>query len=187
MRRGWILGVSLLALAACQQKTETAAATGEGSPAAANSPAPLVGPPKRKPGLWTQTVSTQGMTQTMTLCLDEATEAKMTLWGQQANKDLCAKNVVRPGAGGWSFESECDMGAAGKVSTKGVASGDFGSSYVVKATSVTTGSSMAQANGTHDMQMTGKWEGACPANMKPGDMTLPGGVTMNLNTMPAMK
>lgn len=185
MRRAIVLAVSLLALAACQKK-EGAAATGDAPAAAATAPA-MTGPPKRKPGLWTQTVSTQGMTQTMTLCLDEATEAKMTLWGQQANKDICARNVVTPGVGGWSFDSECDMGAAGKVSTKGTASGDFSSKYVVKATSVTTGSSMAQANGTHEMEMTGTWEGACPAGMKPGDMTLPGGVTMNLNAMPALK
>jgi hypothetical protein len=46
---------------------------------------------------------------------------------------------------------------------------------------------MAQANGTHDMEMTGTWEGPCPADMKPGDMLLPGGVKVNLNSMAAMK
>ena len=70
------------------------------------------------------------------------------------------------------------------VTTTGKATGDFNSKYVIKATSVTTGSSMAQTNGTHEMEMTGTWEGACPANMKPGDMTLPNGMTMNLNSLP---
>ena len=46
---------------------------------------------------------------------------------------------------------------------------------------------MAQANGTQDMEMKGTWEGACPADMKPGDMLLPGGVKVNLNSMAAMK
>lgn len=186
MHRVLILGVGLLALAACQKKTESpAAATGEAPVAAANAPAATVTPPKRKPGLWSQTVSTSGMTQTMKLCLDAATEEKMTVWGQQAGEDVCAKNQITPTAGGWSFVSECDMGSAGKVVTTGTTTGDFGSKYVVKAKSVTTGASMAQANGTHEMEMTGTWEGACPANMKPGDMTLPNGMTLNLNTLPA--
>jgi hypothetical protein len=186
MYRALILGTGLLALAGCQKKPETpTSATGEAPSAAAS--APMTGPPRRKAGLWTQTVTTQGMTQTSKICLDEATEAKMTVFGQQMNKELCPKNEVTPGVGGWSFASECNMGAAGKISTTGKATGNFNSSYVVKATSVTTGSSMAQANGTHDMEMTGTWEGPCPADMKPGDMLLPGGVKVNLNSMAAMK
>lgn len=184
MRRVLVLGVGLLALAACQKKSETAATTGDAPAASASAPAGPVSPPKRKPGLWTQTVSTGGMTQTMKLCLDEATEAKMTVWGQQASKDICETNTVTPTAGGWTFVSACDMGQAGKVTTTGKATGDFSSKYMIKATSVTTGSTMAQANGTHEMEMTGTWEGACPASMKPGDMTLPNGMTMNLNTLP---
>lgn len=184
MRRFLVLGVGLLALTACQKKTETAAATGEAPAVSANTSAAPMTAPRRKPGLWSQTVSTSGMTQTMKLCLDEATEAKMTVWGQQAGKDLCAKNQVTPAPGGWSFASECDMGSAGKIVTTGSATGDFNAKYVVKATSVTTGASMAQANGTHAMEMTGTWEGACPAHMKPGDMTLPNGMTMNIANLP---
>lgn len=182
MRRVLILGVSLLALAACQKKTDATAALGDAPKAAVA--AQMTSPPKRKPGLWAQTIATGGMTQTMKLCLDEATEAKLTVWGQQVGKDICAKNEITPTVGGWSFTSACDMGAAGKVSTTGKATGDFNSKYVIKATSVTTGSSMAQANGTHEMEMTGTWEGACPATMKPGDMTMAGGVTINIANLP---
>jgi len=186
MYRALILSAGLLALAGCQKKPETPAAANGEAPSAAAS-APMTGPPRHKAGLWTQTVTTQGITQTYKICRDEATEAKMTVFGQQMNKELCPKNEVTPGVGGWSFASECNMGAAGKISTTGKATGNFNSSYVVKATSVTTGSSMAQANGTHDMEMTGTWEGACPADMKPGDMLLPGGVKVNLKSMAAMK
>ncbi len=193
MRHVLLLTASLLALGACQKKSETAAQTGEAAPAASAAPAaassasaPLAAP-RRKAGLWKQTVSSEGSTQTMTLCLDDATEAKMTVWGGQITRNACPKNDIRPTAGGWSFESECDMGGGGKVATKGTATGDFASSYVVKATSVTTGSSIPSANGTADMEMTGTWAGACPAGMKPGDMTLPGGMKMNLNTIAAMK
>ncbi len=187
MRHVIVLSISLLPLAACQKKPETAAATVDAAPASAQTSGPM-SPPKRKPGLWSQTVSTQGMTQTSKLCLDEATEAKMTIWGQQIGKNICVKNEVRSAPGGWSFESQCDMGGGGgKVATSGTVTGDFNASYKVKATSVTTGSSMAQINGTHAMEMIGTWEGACPAGMKAGDMTLPGGMKMNLNDLAAMK
>ncbi|MBU1378662.1 MAG: DUF3617 family protein [Alphaproteobacteria bacterium] len=188
MRMVAVLGVSLLALAACSKKDDkTAAATGEASPAAASASSGPMAPPKRKPGLWAQTATSQGSTQSMTLCLDEATEAKLTVWGGQATADMCPKNVITRTPGGFTFDSECNLGGAGKVVTKGVATGDFNSKYVIKATSVTTGSSMAQANGTHDMEMTGEWKGACPAGAKPGDMSLPGGVTMNINQIAGMK
>ncbi len=123
----------------------------------------------------------------MKLCLDEATEAKLTVWGGQATAEMCPKNAFARTPTGFTFDSECDLGGGGKVATKGVATGDFNSKYVIKATSVTTGSSMPQANGTADMEMTGTWEGACPASMKAGDMTLPGGVTMNINQVTGMK
>jgi len=182
MRLIVVLGASALALAACQKKEETAAATGE--PAAAKAPAGPMTPPKRKAGLWAQTMVAQGMTQTTKFCTDAAVEAKMSVWGQQMGQDMCAKNLITPAAGGWSFESECDMGQGGKVATKGSATGDFNSRYVIKATSVTTGSAMPQANGTHEMQMTAAWEGPCPAGMKPGDMQLPGGMTVNIANLP---
>ena len=182
MRRVLVMGLGLLAVAACQKKPDSTAAVGEAPSASAS--ATMNTPPKRKPGLWSQTISTGDMTQTMKLCLDEATEAKMTVWGQQATKNACAKNLVTPAVGGgWTFVSECDMGEAGKIATTGKATGNFNSKYVIKATSVTTGSSMAQSNGTQEMEMTGTWEGACPANMKPGDMTLPNGMTMNIANM----
>lgn len=180
MHRALILGVSLLALAACQKKSDATVAVGDAPKASA---APLVAPPNRKPGLWAQTVTTGGMTQAMKLCLDDATSAKLTVWGQQTSKDMCAKSEITPTVGGWAFTSECDMGAAGKISTTGETTGDFNSKYQMKATSVTIGSSMAQANGTHEMEMTGTWEGACPANMKPGDMMMPNGMTMNIANM----
>lgn len=189
MRVYAVLGLSVLALTACSKKDDkVAAATGDAAPAAGNAPVP--GPmaaPKRKPGLWSQTVSSDGSSQTMKLCLDAATEAKLSVWGGQATADMCAKNTFVRTPTGFTFDSVCDMGAAGNITTKGVGTGNFDTRYEIKATSVTTGSSMAQANGTHEMTITGTWDGACPAGMKPGDMSLPGGVTMNINDIAAMK
>jgi hypothetical protein len=186
MRLIVVLGVSALALAACQKKEEkTAAATGEGAPAVVT--AKPVAPPKLRAGYWTQKISSQGTTQEIRLCLDEATAARMNLWGSQTTADMCAKYAITPTAGGWAFESECGLGAGGTTVTKGVVTGDLGSSYTVKASTTTTGSQMAQANGTRDMEIAAVWAAQCPAGMKAGDMSMPGGMTINLSQIEAMQ
>lgn len=183
--RGFVmLGVGLLALGGCQKTPEETAKTGEAAPAAAASaPAATATPPKRKPGLWSQTVSNAGMNQTMKVCLDADTDAKMTVWGQAMGKDMCAKQSFRAVPGGYAFDSECDMGGAGKIVSKGSVTGDFNAAYTVKVSSVTTGSSMPQANGPQEMTLNAKWEGPCPAGMKGGDVrvAIPGGPEMTLN------
>jgi hypothetical protein len=137
-------------------------------------------------------MNTAGMHQTTKICLDADTDAKLTMWGQAVGKDTCKRNAITPTAGGWSFESECDLGSGGHIVSKGVATGDFNSAYTVKVSSTTTGAAMAQANGAHEMQLDAKWEGPCPAGMKGGDvhMDIPGmkgGMTINLEQMAAKK
>ncbi|MDZ4369870.1 MAG: DUF3617 family protein [Phenylobacterium sp.] len=192
MRRLFVVtgtgALAAVALAACQQKDETAA-KGDAAPA---GPAVAAGPIdpatfKRRPGLWSQTMTSDGTTQVIKLCTDAATEAKFSLVGQQMTDEMCKTNTITPKPGGWTFESECSMGGMGTSVTKGEATGDLNSRYTIKATVVTTGSSMAQANGTSQMEITAVREGDCPASMKPGDMTLPGGITMNLNSIPTGK
>jgi hypothetical protein len=192
MRVVAVLGVSLLALAACSKKQDKppaaeASASASASGANASASAGPIAPPKRKPGLWSHTVASAGATQNMQICIDEDTDAKMSVWGQAVGKDMCSKNSFAAAPGGYSFESECDMGNMGHVVSKGAVTGDFNSAYTVKTTSTTTGSSMAQANRTSEMTLTAKWEGACPPGMKGGDITLPGGVKINMETMTARK
>lgn len=193
MRVYAVLGVSLLALAACSKKEDKAAPAAEASASASASGADAsatAGPvtfPKRKPGLWTHTMNAHGTTQAMKICIDADTDAKMSVWGQAVGKEMCSKNAVSAAPGGYSFESECDMGQMGHVVSKGSVTGDFNSAYTVKTTSTTTGSSMPQANTTSEMTLEAKWVGECPAGMKGGDVELPGGVKINMETMTAAK
>lgn len=192
MRRALLMGLGLVAvtgamtgLAACQKKTEAAAGPGNAKPAAAPAD---VGMPHRKAGLWAQTIHVSGMTQTTKICLDGDTDAKMALWGQQMKDDTsCRRQTTHVIPGGVAFESECDMGEAGRVTARGTATGDFNSSYVVKVTSTTSGSAMPKADGAHEMQIDAEYQGACPANMKGGDVALEipgtGGKTVNLEDM----
>lgn len=192
MRVYVVLGASLLALAACSKKDDKAPAAGAADSAStsgadASASAGPVTLPKRKPGLWTHTMVADGSTQTVKLCLDADTDAKMSVWGQAVGKDMCSKNEITRTPGGYAFASECDIGNLGHSSGKGTVTGDFNSAYTVKMTSTTTGSSIPQANTTSEMTLTAKWEGACPADMKGGDMQLPGGMKINMEAMTAKK
>ncbi len=175
--------VAVLALAACSKKTETAqtgtaANTTATAPAAATAP---MTPPSRKPGLWEQTVSTDQMKQTTRMCLDEAVDAKMKWWGGKTGKSECTEQKITPHpGGGWDFHAVCPMGESGTVTSDGSATGDFGSHYTVNVTSTATGSPMPQANGVHKIAIDAVWKGPCPADMRAGDMELPGGMKMNM-------
>lgn len=192
MRVYAVVALGALALAACSKKEDKAAAPDAAASASASggnasATADPVAMPKRKPGLWSHTIAAEGANQTMQVCIDADTDSKMSVWGQAVSKDMCSKNSFAAAPGGYAFESECDMGEMGRVVSKGTVTGDFASAYTVKTTSTTTGSSMPQANTTSEMTLTAKWEGACPAGMKGGDVTLPGGMKINMEAMAAKK
>ncbi|MBL8556073.1 MAG: DUF3617 family protein [Phenylobacterium sp.] len=185
------LTAGAVALAACSKKDETGASAGDAPAAAATAPAAMTAPPRRKPGLWSHTVQTAGMSQSTKVCLDEDTDAKMTVWGQAASKEMCSEQSFAPAPGGFTFRSVCNMGSSGTITSNGSVTGDFGSAYTVKVKSSTAGAASAQMNGEHDMTLTARWEGPCPAGMKGGDVKvqIPGGpeMTINMEQMTAMQ
>ena len=181
-----ICGCAALALVGCSKKTEPAAAGGQ-PPAAAPTatPAAPAAPPSRKAGLWEQSMAMPGVNQTIKMCVDEATEAKAKWWSTEGRgKSDCAEQSVTPTPGGWAFHAVCATGDGAKVTSDGTATGDFGSHYKVDVTSVTSGSSMAQANGTHKVSIESTWKGPCPEGMKGGDMEMPGGMRISASGGP---
>jgi len=133
--------------------------------------------PKRKAGYWEQTMTMQSpraMTMKSQFCTDPAVEAKVSALGQAGPGQDCDTTKVTRSAGGFTFESTCRI--AGRVTrTKGVATGDFNSNYKLDMTSDSGG---AQSR----MQIASRWVGPCPAGKKPGDMVMPGGMTVNIVT-----
>ena len=82
-----LTGVALIGLAACNNAAPTA-----GNTTAASAAPPASGPintaqlPHRKPGLWRQVMSMDGTTMPgpgMQLCVDEASEARMSAFAQR--------------------------------------------------------------------------------------------------------
>jgi len=177
---GGVTVVGLLALGGCGKKGgEEVTSVALVKPV----PSPSLTPPSRKAGLWAQTISTAGMTQTMKMCLDEAVEQKMKWWGSQAQngKSDCEQQSITPHTGGgWDFHSVCKMGESGTVTSDGSATGDFNSHYKVEMNSVTSGSPMAQANGPHKTTIEATWTGPCPTGMRGGDMQMANGMTINV-------
>ena len=175
--------VSVIALSACQRQEE--------APAAEDSVAPTPGagapaaPPtlQRKPGLWRMAMSMEGVdfVQTTRVCIDEATEREMSVWGAQTTRDMCSEHrVTRQRDGSWAFRSVYSMGSGGVTTTEGVATGDFQSRYQVRATTTTSGAATPQMNRSGTMTIQASWEGPCPEGWRPGDMEVPGGGRINL-------
>lgn len=161
------------ALTACGKKAEEAPAAPQALASAATTTAQEA--PKRKAGLWEQTITAEDMTMTSRICTDEAYEQTASWTAGQSMPGACSENTVTPAAaGGWAFKSVCDMGPGGKTTTEGVASGDFSSRYEINATTVTSGAAVPQMNRTSQMAMVVEWKGPCPEGWAAGDMEMPG-------------
>lgn len=172
-KAGLVAALALLA-AGCSRDGQKAAG---GSNASA-----VVEVPKRKPGLWKQTMLVEGIDviQTVQLCLDPDSDSKLAWWGQQGFKQACSKNEIeKQPDGSWKFSSVCE-GAGVRTTNDGSAVGDFNSRYQLKAESSTSGAPIPEMNGTRTITIDAEWVGECPAGMKPGDMDLPNGQRMNM-------
>jgi hypothetical protein len=189
-------GTRAAAAAACGQKSETqtsgtgaaagpkaATAVSDTVAPAAATPAPT-GWPKRKPGLWTQTMTlqAQGFTRSFRFCVDATSDQKMGLDSQGDDKRCQRRSMTRGGDGSWTVVSACDMGPAGKIDSTIHVAGDFDTRYVMEVASTTTGAAQPAMNGEHKMSMTAEWSGACPAGWSGGDVEMPGGRRINLLT-----
>ena len=164
-----------LSLAACQRPPESAAnsATNAATNTATSTAAPTA---QRRAGLWEQRVSDGNTVQISRLCLDAATDTRLSLFGRQMNENQCQTHLMtRQPNGAWRISTVCDMGSGGRVTTSGLATGDFTSRYQIRFETSTVGAALEQMNGQHRLIVDAAYQGPCPAGMSPGEMELPGG------------
>jgi Protein of unknown function (DUF3617) len=182
-----LAGVALVALAACNKPEPANAAAASTVPSATTASGPLTAGqmPHRKPGLWRQVMTMDGASPSgpgMQLCIDEASEAKMSAFAQRMpGAGHCPPTqFTRNLDGTVTFSESCDTGANGKASTTGVIRGDFNSGYTETMDTQYSGSTVAQLNGAHKMIITATWLGPCAPGQKGGDLVLANGMKRNI-------
>lgn len=133
---------------------------------------------KRKPGLWEVSASSDGRPAPMTIkqCADETTDAQMMQMSEVQSENCKMSDFIKT-ASGYEFSSECQLGAS-KVTSKGVFSGDFESKYTGQIVTTMTPPLFGQSQSTSTI--TAQWAGTCPTGMKPGDMQMANGVTIDI-------
>lgn len=136
--------------------------------------------PQRKPGLWQVTMSMQGKPVPSTvsrLCIDAATESALGAVGLSASKEMCSEYDVQVSGNTATIDTTCRFGQSTQTAHSVMTfSGD--SSYRTDIHAHYEPPLFKEAD--TEMIIDGKWLGACPADMNPGEMIGPGGLKMNL-------
>ena len=138
--------------------------------------------PVRKPGLWRQTVQIddRGL-ETVELCIDAASDAKLAWWGQPGLAERCSTtDMMRRADGAWRFHFVCSPREGVQITTNGSAVGDFQSRYQLKSEITTRGAQAAGAAGTRLIALDAEWTGPCRSGMAPGDLERADGQKINL-------
>lgn len=183
--------LATLTLAACQQAgdgTQTAdagapAAGDEGSDAATSSGE--VTEANLRAGLWQVNISMAESARdapTLRMCTD-GTSTAVASSSQLPDVEDCSQDYSRTGRG-LEFTSRCQQADGTVTETSGTITGDFETSYRMEATVTTSGSAVAGLNRTDRVVTTASYQGACPADWRPGDVEVAGtGIRMNSNQM----
>ncbi len=172
------LSVALIILSACNKPATQAAAPGVVAADTRAAPAMTIGafksPMAKKPGLWAMTVDmpdTKMKTMNNSVCVDETIADRwMKAAGQMGASDVkCSKHDITPTATGAVVDQVCETGGrtiASHIELTSISDTSFKQS--VKSTM----SPPVMGRSESDVEMVANWMGACPANMKPGDMEM---------------
>ncbi len=141
----------------------------------------------RRPGLWRQTVIRDGRPTpfgAVRMCVDDATDAKMTMIGHAVGGSRCTRAVTKQMDGSIRFHSVCSFGRGGVVDSSGAAWSDFSSAYHLHADSTVRGSIYRPMNGAHATDISASYVGPCPSDMAPGEIIIGPGLKVNLDHLP---
>jgi hypothetical protein len=145
------------------------------------SPAGAEDAPKRKPGLWRQTVSTSGLAvppQSMSMCTDQSSDELIVR--RAGSSEQCSQQSVRRQGNAFVVTAVCKDGDT-TVRTHGTFTGDFSSHYSGEMRT----SFDPPMRGVKEMsqRIDARWIGPCQPGQKPGDVTLEGVGGMNMNEL----
>lgn len=144
--------------------------------------------PKLKPGLWeTTTSSPRGndkAPRTSTLCLDDSVQQDMYRMSMGMMAGMCSKHDLKTSGNKVTSEAICDFGGT-KMRSKAVMTLNGNAAYRTEAHATFDPPFMGNKESTTVIE--GKHVGPCKPGQKPGDLTLPGGRTLNIRQMPGAK
>ena len=134
--------------------------------------------PQRRAGLWEESVSRGAPAapgspgahaRIIRVCLDPATEARISLFGAVMKGD-CRRRATHAVGGRYDFTSVCPLPSGATLTAQGQASGDFNTRYHVRSRISIEGSPVALLNGEQDVEVEARWLGPCPTGMAPGQI-----------------
>lgn len=136
--------------------------------------------PVRKPGLWEISIRSEGEEQARSIkvlqCTDRTTDA-VTLMSIAPGQENCrSARTEKQKAGGYRIRTSCFVHEQ-RVETVMQLKGDLSSRYEGR---LETRYPTMPAQQPGPKRFEGQWTGDCRTGMRPGDMLLPNGVTVNV-------
>ena len=141
--------------------------------------------PTMKPGLWETQVAREGTPTkapppSTRMCIDSATQKEMMEMGMGAAKSMCTKNDIRRDGMKVFGNSECKIGDS-TMKSQSVTTFTGDTAYKIDVDATYDPPFMGRA--TTKTHIEAKWTGACPPDMQPGDVMLPGGQKINMHSV----
>jgi hypothetical protein len=135
--------------------------------------------------MWEMAVMFEGRNSpayTLRRCTDATTDTLVTAMASGWADDSCTKRDVQNNGGTIVIDSICTVGPVA-TSAHAEITGDFNQAYTLKVSTRQGGGAPAALAGDRSLTVDAKWIGPCGANHKPGDIILPGGMTMNIRNI----
>lgn len=139
--------------------------------------------PQRKPGLWEMSLSSPGSRRPPRIsryCIDAATAALMDNYAAGATQKTCRKNESHREGASIIIDSECTISSS-KVTGRAVVTAADGDHVHVTIHSHFDPALFGSAD--LDTIQDSRWLGACPADMRPGDVITATGQKVNLKSV----
>lgn len=142
--------------------------------------------PHRREGLWDVATVTERPEKVpkvnMRMCVDRATDAELMTYGLKMSKDTCQRYDVTRKGQTWTIESECKIGSVSSTGRTQI-SGDFQASVKTRTEGTSVG--LPGTNGRQRVVITqmARWVSEACEGMKPGDITLDGGIKINVKQL----
>lgn len=172
-----LMSAAALALGACDRSAGTApddAAEGA-TPAAADAPAVTGAAPIIRAGFWSVETTDEGVATTSTMCIDEAVQQRMSVFGSSLTAAWCGNTTIsRRALGGWTSHADCSPLEGTDMDIDMTITGDMRSRFRNEMVITTNGEAEAPTISE------GRYVGPCPAGMVPGDIVDENGETANM-------